>query len=107
MIRKKSAMNHPVANKFRLYRKLKYFDDNESDVLNPAQRAFIQRVESAVSSLPEQEREIITKRFMDISGDYIYDYEVYDAMQISQPLYTKMRDRAFNKLAIVLNIDQL
>lgn len=102
----KYGMNHPVALKLKTYRQFKYFEES-SDVLNAAQRAFIKRVEAAVSSLPEQEHEVITKRFMAPGADYITDKQVYEELMISPPIYAKARNRAFDKLAIVLELNKL
>jgi len=100
------VMNQPVAKSLKTYRMLKYFDDGQSDVLNAAQRAYIKRVEAAVSSLPKQEREIITKRFMKPEANYITDKQVYEELMISSPSYNKIRNRALKKLEIVLGLNK-
>ena len=97
-----SAKKSKVAQLLRTYRQLKYFESTDESILNPAQKAFIKQVENAVNSLPDQEREVVTRRFMQDNADYVKDYEVYEALQISQPVFIKVRNRALSKLEIVL-----
>lgn len=68
---------------------------------------FCERVEKAVSRLPEMERFLIEKRYMSEDGDYITDYQVYCFKfqpAISATTYNKIRWKAFYKLALNLNL---
>ncbi|WP_028547050.1 ArpU family phage packaging/lysis transcriptional regulator [Paenibacillus taiwanensis] len=68
-------------------------------------RAYCERVEKAVSRLPEKERQLITDRYL--KDDDVYDYQVYN-FTFDPPLteysYYKLKWRAVSKLAISLNV---
>ncbi|MCY9510610.1 transcriptional regulator, partial [Paenibacillus larvae] len=70
-------------------------------------KAFIERVERAVSRLHPKERLLIEERYMKPDSDYMYDYHVYNHVfnpPISQVTYIRIRWKAFYKLALILNI---
>lgn len=64
---------------------------------------FLKRIQRAVNRLAYQERSIIIKRYM--SGDDIYDYEVYHELGFSERKYYRIKARAFYKLAFILRIE--
>lgn len=64
---------------------------------------FLKRIQRAVNRLAYQERSIIIKRYM--SGDDIYDYEVYNELGFSERKYYRIKARAFYKLAFILRIE--
>ena len=65
---------------------------------------FCSRVERAVSGLPKKEQELIRERYMTIDAEYITDTDVYMNMEISHVTYSKIRWKAFYRLALNLNI---
>lgn len=72
-----------------------------------ARKAYVDKVERAVRSLPPQERFLIEKRYMVENFKYITDQHVYNfdfRPPISQPVYKKIRWQAFYLLAIKLRI---
>lgn len=92
-----------VTDGLRLYRLL-----NGMEGLSDEQQQIIQRIERAVNNLPNQERELISVRYMQLDSDYITDYEVYNYLletPISPVTYALIRDRAVMKLALSLNIE--
>lgn len=67
-------------------------------------KKYVEIVESAVSTLPEIEKELIKKRYMSRNHDYITDYTVYEVeMFISAPYFYKVRERAFSSLYVMLS----
>jgi len=50
---------------------------------------------------------LITERYLSQDGNYVKDYEVYEAMQISEFTYYRFKSRAFEKLADILGIDSV
>lgn len=70
-------------------------------------QAFINRVERAVARLPNLERFLIEERYMSQETEYLTDYNVYSFKfqpPISEKTYSKIRWKAFYKLALNLNI---
>ncbi|MET1176969.1 ArpU family phage packaging/lysis transcriptional regulator [Peribacillus simplex] len=70
-------------------------------------KGFCERLERAVSRLPKLERFLIEERYMQEESDYLTDYNVYCFKfqpSISEGTYTKIRWKAFYKLALNLNI---
>jgi ArpU family phage transcriptional regulator len=68
---------------------------------------YCQRVERAVSRLPKMERFLIEERYMSVDADYITDYNVYSFKfqpPISHVTYSKIRWKAFYRLALNLNV---
>lgn len=68
---------------------------------------FINRVERAVARLPKMERFLIEERYMTNESEYITDYNVYCFKfqpPISAVTYSKIRWKAFYRLALNLNI---
>src|SRR5699024_10823307 len=64
---------------------------------------YVEIVERAVEQLPEIERELIQYRYMGRDHQYINDYTVYEVkLFVSAPYYNKLRERAFNKLYMML-----
>lgn len=72
-----------------------------------ARRAYCERVERAVKRLPRMERFLIEERYMGEDAEYITDYHVYcHTFQppISEGTYSKIRWKAFYKIALALDI---
>lgn len=68
---------------------------------------FCERLERAVSRLPKLERFLIEERYMQEESDYLTDYNVYCFKfqpAISEKTYSKIRWKAFYKVALNLNI---
>ncbi|KON69922.1 transcriptional regulator [Peribacillus butanolivorans] len=68
---------------------------------------FCKRLECAVSRLPKLERFLIEERYMQEESDYLTDYNVYCFKfqpAISEKTYSKIRWKAFYKVALNLNI---
>jgi ArpU family phage transcriptional regulator len=68
---------------------------------------FCLRVERAVSRLPKMERFLIGERYLSVDADYITDYNVYSFKfqpPISHVTYSKIRWKAFYRLALNLNV---
>ncbi|MEC0237815.1 ArpU family phage packaging/lysis transcriptional regulator [Paenibacillus kribbensis] len=70
-------------------------------------KEYCERVERAVKRMPRLERFLIEERYMTTEHDYITDQRVYSFVfqpPISEPTYSKIRWRAFYKLASYLNL---
>lgn len=70
-------------------------------------RKFCERIEKAVKRLPRMERFLIEERYMSKDAEYLTDYNIYSFKfqpPISEKTYSKIRWRAFYKLALSLNI---
>lgn len=68
-------------------------------------RKYCERIERAVYRLPKKERQLIEERYMSPDSEYITDYEVYNfRLHISAKTYSKIRWKAFYRLALNLNI---
>jgi ArpU family phage transcriptional regulator len=68
---------------------------------------FIFRTEKAVDRLPKMEKFLIQERYMSSESEYLTDYNVYSHKfqpPISEKTYSKIRWKAFYKLALNLNI---
>lgn len=68
---------------------------------------FCFRVERAVNRLPKMERFLIEERYMSLETEYLTDYQVYSFKfqpPISEKTYSKIRWKAFYKLALNLNL---
>jgi ArpU family phage transcriptional regulator len=68
---------------------------------------FCERVEWAVKRLPKMERFLIEERYMSEDAEYLTDYNVYYHKfqpTISEKTYSKIRWKAFYKLALNLDI---
>jgi len=66
---------------------------------------FCERVEKAVSRLPEKEQQIISERYMQRTE--VYDFVVFNQIldpPMSHVPYDKLKVRAMAKLALMLNI---
>lgn len=75
--------------------------------MQAARKSYCERIEKAVRRLPRMERFLIEERYMSDDAEYITDYNVYDFKfkpPISKDTYTKIRWRAFYKLAFGLNV---
>lgn len=72
-----------------------------------ARRAYCERVERVVNRLPRLEKFLITERYMGNDSEYITDYQVY-CFQFQPPIsegkYSKIRWKAFYKIALALDI---
>jgi ArpU family phage transcriptional regulator len=72
-----------------------------------ARRKYMDRIERAVNRLPRMEKFLLQERYMVEDSEYITDYTVYmDKFQppISDRTYSKVRWKAFYKLALSLDI---
>lgn len=102
-VQDKKDIRKSVSNNITWYRIFTTMDDLDDD-----KKEFLEKVKRAVNSLPELERELIEKRYMDINSDYVTDFEVYTEL-LNEPIcpvtYSVIRDRAIIKLAILLDID--
>ncbi|GIO22444.1 ArpU family phage packaging/lysis transcriptional regulator [Oceanobacillus sp. J11TS1] len=70
-------------------------------------RRYCERIERAVKRLPKMERYLIEARYMSEESEYITDYNVYNFKfqpPISEKTYSKIRWKAFYKIALNLNI---
>jgi ArpU family phage transcriptional regulator len=79
---------------------------NVSDLEN--RKNYCTRIERAVKRLPPMERLLIEKRYMGDDAEYITDHAVYTFRfdpPISEGTYSKIRWRAFYKLALNLKIE--
>lgn len=68
---------------------------------------YCDRLDRAVSRLPKMERYLIEERYMSKDGDYLTDYHVYCFMfqpPISAMTYSKIRWKAFYRLALNINV---
>ena len=65
---------------------------------------YMNRIERAVNRLTKLERELIIKRYMTYDEES-YDYEIYNAMGISESKFYRIREKAFYKLAFALRIE--
>jgi ArpU family phage transcriptional regulator len=68
-------------------------------------RQLTERVEWAVSRLSRKEEEIIRKRYLD--EDEAFDYIVAGEVGLSERTYTRVKARAFYKLAFMLKLEVL
>ncbi len=70
-------------------------------------RKYCERIERSVRRLPKMERFLIEERYMSEESEYITDIKVYCFKfqpPISAMTYSKLRWKAFYKLALNLNI---
>ncbi|MCP1355505.1 ArpU family phage packaging/lysis transcriptional regulator [Aneurinibacillus migulanus] len=67
-------------------------------------RTLTERIERAVSRLGKKEREIIQLRYLE---DESFDYIVAGEIGLSERTYTRMKARAFYKLAFMLRLEVL
>lgn len=65
-------------------------------------RDFLHWMQRAVNRLPYKERAIIIKRYM--SGDHVFDYEVYSELHMAERTYHRYKSSAFYNLAFALRI---
>lgn len=65
---------------------------------------YVERFRKAVNRLSPKEREAIIMRYL--GDEELYDYEVYNAMGMSESYYhQKFKPRIFYKLALLLKIE--
>ncbi|MNW54597.1 hypothetical protein D3C74_322050 [compost metagenome] len=70
-------------------------------------KRYCDRIERIVRRMPRMERFLIEERYMTKEHDYITDYNVYTQVfhpPVSEGTYSKVRWRAFYKLAADLNL---
>ncbi len=70
-------------------------------------KAYCERIERAVKHLPKMERFLIEERYMSMESEYITDMQVFSFKfqpPISAVTYSKIRWKAFYRLALNLNI---
>jgi ArpU family phage transcriptional regulator len=65
---------------------------------------YIKRIVTAVNRLEKWERAIIIRRYMTEDED-VFDYEVYNDLNMSERKYYRIKSRAFYKLAFALKIE--
>ncbi|MBP0725549.1 ArpU family transcriptional regulator [Bacillus sp. RG28] len=75
---------------------------NNIDLENK-RKNFMKRAFSAVNRLSMPERAIIIKRYL--NQDDVFDYEVYNELNLSERKYYRVKARAFYKLALILKIE--
>lgn len=64
---------------------------------------YIRRISMAVNRLGYKERAILIDRYM--TEDDVYDYEVYNNMNLSERTYHRIKSRAIYKLAFALRLE--
>ncbi|CAM3464318.1 hypothetical protein EDM52_18480 [Brevibacillus invocatus] len=79
-------------------------DKQLDDEIVLQRKQFVERIEKAVALLAPKEIRLITERYLSQDGNYVKDYEVYEAMQISQFTYYKYKNKSMKKLAEILGI---
>lgn len=70
-------------------------------------KRYCEYIERAVKRLPRMERFLIEERYMNDDSEYITDFAVYSHRfnpPISEGTYSKIRWKAFYKLALNLNV---
>lgn len=70
-------------------------------------RQYCERIERAVKRLPKMERFLIEERYMSEEAEYITDYNVYCFKfqpPVSEKTYSRIRWKAFYKMALNLNL---
>ncbi len=95
-------MKEKIEGIFKKYREYKMFEDTKeaSD--------FIEVIERAVNNLPDVEQELIEKRYMVKNAAYVTDRNIYQfkmTVPIAVPRYMKIRTRAFESIAIMLQLE--
>lgn len=60
-------------------------------------------VNDALNKLDDKEKEIIRRRYLE--SDDIFDYEVYNDLNLSERKYYRVKAKAIIKLAIILSIE--
>jgi ArpU family phage transcriptional regulator len=63
---------------------------------------FMRKIQQAVNRLSKRERELIIKTYMTYEDVYVFN--VYSEMGISETTYYRIRERAFYKLALHLQV---
>lgn len=69
-----------------------------------ARQAYCETMDHIVSRLSEKERVLVTERYM--KDDDVFDYKIYNHVfdpPVSKDTYTKIRTRAFYKMALALS----
>lgn len=69
-----------------------------------ARRAYCDTIDHIVSRLSEKERVLVRERYM--KDDDVFDYKIYNHVfdpPVSKDTYTKIRTRAFYKMALALS----
>lgn len=69
-----------------------------------ARQAYCDTIDHIVSRLSEKERVLVNERYM--KDDDVFDYKIYNHVfdpPVSKDTYTKIRTRAFYKLALALS----
>ncbi|MDR6883045.1 ArpU family phage packaging/lysis transcriptional regulator [Bacillus sp. 3255] len=79
------------------------------NVDEPARRKkHCERLEAAVKRLPRMERLLMESRYLSDDAEYITDYNVYNHVfnpPIGATFYRKIRNKAFYKIALALDIE--
>lgn len=72
-----------------------------------AAKNFVKLIEKAIDQLPEVEKKVIQMRYMTRDFKYISDYTIYEVrLPMSDKTFKKVRDRAFEKLYIMLVLNK-
>lgn len=64
---------------------------------------FIRKISLAVNRLGYKERSILIRRYM--TEDSIFDYEVYQELNMSERTYHRYKSKAFYRLAFALRLE--
>lgn len=99
--------------RYRIYKHTGIIEKVEPSVIFNADQlkaisVFCKDVEHAIKCLSDNESFLINERYIRADSDYITDSEIYRCTfdpPISEPVYSKIRDKAMIKLALILDID--
>ncbi|GBF78267.1 hypothetical protein PA598K_06885 [Paenibacillus sp. 598K] len=92
------ALKREIVERFRRYN-MCCFLEHGNDTPHAGRAAFMQSVDDAVNRLPEQQADLIRKRYLHREGDYMTDLKFYEVIGISRPKFTQLRKQAFIALA--------
>jgi hypothetical protein len=100
-------------DKYRIFKMVAFLEDEpiiigtaDSIDVQAARRAYCQQIDHAVKQLHPVEQTLITERYL--KDDYVRDFIVYKQLMdppVNAIFYSRMKNRAMYKLAILLNID--
>lgn len=83
------------------------YDDKDKSVygsVNQQLKSFMETVEQALDKLSEDEKTLISLRYLTNEADYIKNHEVFEKMAIGKDKYAILRRSAFDKLAELLQV---
>lgn len=102
----RSVKKHPIMGVFKKYRMLKYLEDGRADLITPEIAEFMNRLETAVNALTPKEKAIIENRYLTSDAEYIFDYQVYEEMNLLPAVYKAFRNNAIDKLSLALGLEK-